>query len=89
MLRLAQEEADGHVGAAHPAKLPPLIDMDDYLGSKGKVVVGNAAPLALSESLLYRLSYFRFAHEVSQYGKPPGFDRVRQVYPPLPPFPSL
>mmetsp|Transcript_32258 Transcript_32258/g.77991 ORF Transcript_32258/g.77991 Transcript_32258/m.77991 type:complete len:80 (-) Transcript_32258:467-706(-) len=40
--------------------------------------VSEDASPSLAESLLYKLSYYRFGGMQSEFGKPAGYDRVRQ-----------
>lgn len=57
----------------------PDIREADYLDSNGNYRVDDQMGEALRESLLYRLSYYRFADLGPMMGAPRGFDRVRQT----------
>mmetsp|Transcript_42382 Transcript_42382/g.103856 ORF Transcript_42382/g.103856 Transcript_42382/m.103856 type:complete len:112 (+) Transcript_42382:3-338(+) len=56
----------------------PKIVEKDYYDAKGDFSVGKEGAAALHDSLLYKMSYHRFGHVQSEYGKPRGFDRVRR-----------
>ena len=51
----------------------------DYLGSNGELRVDRGGTEAMHSSLLYKLSYHRFGQVMTEYGKPYGWDRVRDV----------
>lgn len=76
MLRVAAHEFNGkdQVGGERA-----WIKEQDYLGGDGELRVDGEAAAALQASLLYRLSFHRFGALVSEYGRPPGFDRVRRA----------
>jgi len=57
----------------------PEIREPDYLDSMGQYRVDAEMGHALQESLMYRLSYYRFADAGPYMGAPRGFDRVRQT----------
>ena len=57
----------------------PDIREADYLDSSGHYRVDSEMGDGLKESLLYRLSYYRFADVGPAMGAPRGYDRVRQT----------
>ena len=87
MLRVAAAAFDGTRPVSGWAGPPPNVSKEEYV-VEGDLRVGKGVPVALSESLLYRLSYRDFGAAVSDYGRPAGYDRVRKV-PPLRPPPPL
>ncbi|KAJ6888121.1 hypothetical protein NC652_029217 [Populus alba x Populus x berolinensis] len=56
----------------------PVIKEPDYLVNGEYRVDKGAAPKMLN-CLMYKLSYYRFGELVTEYGKPPGYDRARGV----------
>ncbi|KAL9432562.1 hypothetical protein AB3S75_027571 [Citrus x aurantiifolia] len=56
----------------------PVIKEPDYLVNGDYRVDKGAAPKMLN-CLMYKLSYYRFGELVTEYGKPPGYDRARGV----------
>ena len=57
----------------------PDIKESDYLDKNGQYRVDAEMGEGLKESLMYRLSYYRFADVGPLMGAPRGYDRVRQV----------
>lgn len=51
----------------------------DYFSTMGSFRVDRGATAAMRESLLYKLSYFRFGSMYTDPGQPSGFDRVRKA----------
>lgn len=66
MVRIAQGE--------HPND----IRESDYFTADGQYRVDSAAPPAMLNSLMYRLSYYRFGEVPTGHRMPPGYDRTRQ-----------
>jgi dolichyl-diphosphooligosaccharide--protein glycosyltransferase len=56
----------------------PVIQEADYFAEGQYRMDAGGAP-AMLNSLMYRLSYYRFGELQTQMGRPPGFDRVRNV----------
>ncbi|CAL5070726.1 unnamed protein product [Urochloa decumbens] len=56
----------------------PVIKEPDYLVNGEYRVDKGAAPKMLN-CLMYKLCYYRFGELTTEYGKPPGYDRVRGV----------
>ncbi|KAJ4744698.1 Dolichyl-diphosphooligosaccharide--protein glycosyltransferase subunit STT3B [Rhynchospora pubera] len=56
----------------------PVIKEPDYLVNGEFRVDKGAAPKMLN-CLMYKLCYYRFGEMTTEYGKPPGYDRVRGV----------
>ncbi|KAG8043919.1 hypothetical protein GUJ93_ZPchr0458g22654 [Zizania palustris] len=56
----------------------PVIKEPDYLVNGEYRVAKGAAPKMLN-CLMYKLCYYRFGELTTEYGKPPGYDRVRGV----------
>ncbi|KAJ6359281.1 hypothetical protein OIU76_000915 [Salix suchowensis] len=56
----------------------PVIKEPDYLVNGEYRVDKGAAPKMLN-CLMYKLSYYRFGELMTEYGKPPGYDRARGV----------
>ncbi|XP_078440061.1 staurosporin and temperature sensitive 3-like b [Wolffia australiana] len=54
----------------------PVIKEPDYLVNGEYRVDKGAAPKMLN-CLMYKLCYFRFGEMITEYGKPPGYDRAR------------
>ncbi|EKX54933.1 hypothetical protein GUITHDRAFT_62986, partial [Guillardia theta CCMP2712] len=50
---------------------------DAFLSAGGVLRVGKEGSRRFRSSLLYRLSFHRFSSQVSEFGRPAGFDRVR------------
>lgn len=57
----------------------PEIKEPHYLGADGNYRVDDQAGKALLDSLMYKLSYYRFADCGPMFGAPRGFDRVRNA----------
>ena len=81
MLRVAAAAFDGTRPVAGWAGPPPNVSAEEYVVDDN-LRVDKKAPPALSESLLYKLSYAGVGGLVSEYGRPAGYDRVRKVPPP-------
>ncbi|KAJ7565033.1 hypothetical protein O6H91_02G045000 [Diphasiastrum complanatum] len=56
----------------------PVIKEPDYLNNGEYRVDKNAAPKML-QCLMYKLCYYRFGELMTEYGRPPGYDRARGV----------
>ncbi|KAG8066705.1 hypothetical protein GUJ93_ZPchr0004g39275 [Zizania palustris] len=56
----------------------PVIKEPDYLVNGEYRIDKGAAPKMLN-CLMYKLCYYRFGELTTEYGKPPGYDRVRGV----------
>ncbi|MBA0600285.1 hypothetical protein Gorai_006478, partial [Gossypium raimondii] len=56
----------------------PVIKEPDYLVNGEYRVDKGAAPKMLN-CLMYKLCYYRFGEMMTEYGKPPGYDRARGV----------
>lgn len=56
----------------------PVIKEPDYLVNGDYRVDKGAAPKML-ECLMYKLCYYRFGELMTEYGRPPGWDRARGV----------
>eukprot|EP00899_Mesostigma_viride_P022562 jgi/Mesvir1/3490/Mv11980-RA.1 len=56
----------------------PVIKESDYLANGDYRVDAGATPTMLN-SLMYKMCYYRFGQIMTEYGKPQGWDRVRQV----------
>lgn len=50
-----------------------------YLSSRGEYRIDKEGSQIMLNSLMYKMSYYRFGEMMTQYGMPPGFDRVRGV----------
>lgn len=57
----------------------PQINEADYYGRGGSFRVDKHGSSALLNSLMYKLCYHRFGRVTSDYGRAPGYDRVRNV----------
>jgi len=55
----------------------PDIKEENFL-NKGSYRIDETATPKMKESIMYKLSYYRFAEMYTQYEQPPGFDIVRQ-----------
>ncbi|KIY91736.1 dolichyl-diphosphooligosaccharide--proteinglycosyltransferase [Monoraphidium neglectum] len=58
---------------------PDHIKEKDYLTEKGEYIVGPGAPKGLTDSLMYRLSYYDFGRVSTESGRPTAYDRVRNT----------
>ncbi|XP_037479979.1 dolichyl-diphosphooligosaccharide--protein glycosyltransferase subunit STT3B [Triticum urartu] len=56
----------------------PVIKEPDYLVN-GEYRVDKGASPKMLNCLMYKLCYYRFGELTTEYGKPPGYDRVRGV----------
>eukprot|EP01133_Synstelium_polycarpum_P017276 gene17276-20605_t len=56
----------------------PAIQEKDYLAN-GQYRIDKGATPTMLNSLMYKLCYYRFSEVHTDYGKPAGFDRVRNV----------
>ncbi|KAL9649936.1 hypothetical protein ABK040_003058 [Willaertia magna] len=57
----------------------PEIQERDYLSNRGEYRIDNGGSQTMLNSLMYKLSYYRFGEMMTEYNRAPGFDRVRQV----------
>lgn len=57
----------------------PKIVEQDYFTRTGQYSMGADGAPAMLNSLMYKLSYYRFGEVYTEYEKAAGFDRVRQV----------
>jgi len=57
----------------------PDIKEADYLTPEGSYRIDKAGAKAMLNSLMYRLTYYRFGELSVDPGRPSGFDRVRGV----------
>eukprot|EP00455_Lapot_gusevi_P056748 TRINITY_DN950_c0_g1_i3.p1 TRINITY_DN950_c0_g1~~TRINITY_DN950_c0_g1_i3.p1 ORF type:complete len:330 (+),score=137.26 TRINITY_DN950_c0_g1_i3:90-1079(+) len=55
----------------------PEIKEKDYFTPSGEYKVDRDASPVMLNSLMYKLCYYRFGEILTDYGKPTGFDRVR------------
>lgn len=55
------------------------IKESDYLSARGIFRIDQGGTSAMTESLLYQLSYHRFATVYTDSGQPKGYDRVRRA----------
>jgi dolichyl-diphosphooligosaccharide--protein glycosyltransferase len=51
----------------------------DFYSSSGNFDVGPGGSKVLHNCLAYKLCYYRFGEVVTDYQRPPGFDRVRNT----------
>jgi len=57
----------------------PNIHEEDYYNKKGEFRVDAGGSHTLLNCLMYKLCYWRFGIVYTEQGKPPGYDRVRNV----------
>lgn len=57
----------------------PEIVETDYFSKQGSYRVDNTASKRMTDSLMYKMCYYGFADGTSQYGRPGGYDRVRNT----------
>jgi dolichyl-diphosphooligosaccharide--protein glycosyltransferase len=57
----------------------PNIQEKDYLSSRGQYRIDSEGSPTMLNSLMYKISYYRFPQMTTEYRQPPGFDRVRRV----------
>jgi len=57
----------------------PEIREADYLTPEGQYRIDSAASKTMLNSLMYKLCYYRFGEVGAEYGRPGGFDRVRNA----------
>ena len=57
----------------------PWIKESDYLSKRGGYTIASDGSPTMLNSLMYKISYYRFPQMMTQYGKPTGYDRVRRV----------
>jgi len=57
----------------------PEIVERDYLSAEGSYRIDSAASKTMLNSLMYKLCYYRFGDVGAEYGRPGGFDRVRNA----------
>jgi len=51
----------------------------DYLDPRGMYRIDRGASKKMLNSLMYKMSYYRFGEMMTVYGQPHGYDRVRNV----------
>ena len=51
----------------------------DYLSPRGEYRIDAGGSQTMLNSLMYKLSYYKFGEMTTEYQRPHGFDRVRQV----------
>jgi dolichyl-diphosphooligosaccharide--protein glycosyltransferase len=56
----------------------PRVKEEDYYG-KGNYRIDSGASETMSNSLMYRLSFYRFDEVQTAYSKPKGYDNVRNA----------
>lgn len=56
----------------------PDVKEQDYL-NQGDYTISKSATPTMLNSLMYKMSYYDFGNVVTEHGKPPGYDRVRQT----------
>jgi dolichyl-diphosphooligosaccharide---protein glycosyltransferase len=57
----------------------PDVKESDYLTNRGEYRIDKEGSQTMLNSLMYKMSYYRFGEMMTQYGMPTGFDRVRGV----------
>lgn len=57
----------------------PEIQEPDYLTPQGEYRVDGSGSATMLNSLMYKLTYYKFAEATSNMGAQPGFDRVRNA----------
>mmetsp|Transcript_22784 Transcript_22784/g.37497 ORF Transcript_22784/g.37497 Transcript_22784/m.37497 type:complete len:193 (+) Transcript_22784:2-580(+) len=57
----------------------PVIKESEYLTPNGDFRVDKEGTPAMLNSLMYKMCYYRFGQTMTEYGKPTGYDRVRNV----------
>eukprot|EP01080_Neovahlkampfia_damariscottae_P005994 gene5994-9992_t len=57
----------------------PTVNERDYLSKRGEYRIDKEGSQTMLNSLMYKMSYYRFGEMMTQYGMPTGFDRVRGV----------
>lgn len=57
----------------------PEIQERDYLSSRGEYRIDAGGSQTMLNSLMYKLSYYRFSEMMTEHGRPTGFDRVRRA----------
>lgn len=55
------------------------IKESDYLTSAGEYRMDSKASETMKNSLMYKLSYYRFGQLLTESGQAPGFDRTRRT----------
>ena len=62
------------------AQLLPNVKLsrEQYLNPRGVLRYDESAPDIMYDSLLYKLSYYRFGNTTTESGKPLGYDRARR-----------
>jgi dolichyl-diphosphooligosaccharide--protein glycosyltransferase len=53
------------------------VNESDWYSSQGFYTSGPGASKTMTESLMYKMSYYRFGEVVMEYGRPGGYDRAR------------
>uniref|UniRef100_A0A915M3E7 dolichyl-diphosphooligosaccharide--protein glycotransferase n=2 Tax=Meloidogyne incognita group TaxID=654580 RepID=A0A915M3E7_MELJA len=56
---------------------PKIIREGDYFTESGEYSVGAQASRTMLDSIMYKMSYYRFGELRIGYNQPPGFDRTR------------
>ncbi|CAD5220725.1 unnamed protein product [Bursaphelenchus xylophilus] len=56
---------------------PKIIKESDYFTESGEYSVGPNAPKAMTDSIMYRMSYYRFGEVRMSFNHPGGMDRTR------------
>lgn len=57
----------------------PEIQERNYLNNRGEYRIDSGGSPTMLNSLMYKMSYYRFGEMMTQYGMPQGYDRVRGV----------
>jgi len=57
----------------------PEVVERDYFSAQAQYRIDASAPKRMTNSLMYKMCYFRFGEMQTVYGRPPGFDRVRHT----------
>jgi len=61
------------------ASTDPRIKEEDYYSKDKRFTIDASGSDTMLNCLMYKLCYYRFTELYTQGGKPPGFDRVREV----------
>jgi len=57
----------------------PSIKEEDYYSKDKRFTIDSSGSDTMLNCLMYKLCYYRFTEMYTQGGKPPGYDRVREV----------
>jgi len=57
----------------------PNVIESDYFSPEGAFRIDSEGSSTMLNSLMYKMCYWRFGSVYTDYGKPPGYDRVRSV----------